>query len=284
MLWGGRLTDGESVQIPTAEHVHVFVALGSGALEQAGELGKAMPSASPMSAPLTFTAGAEGAELLVWATEYDDRPTQRTDRSTGRARRSSTCKPREHAPARRPRAACTTSPTSAATSSGPSGSTTASSASRSSRCSRTATTRGRRTSSSTSATATASPTSTCPGLDLGEYAEVLGGHHHLAISMERGAVGGDQGPPRRSGHRVRPRRRLVAVLPRPRRRTARADQRSAAARCTASPSADRGHSARLSSCRRGSMRRTIAAMELHFATVWESIADADRRRHRPGAR
>jgi len=24
-----------------------------------------------------------------------------------------------------------------------------------------------------------------PGLDLGEYAEVLGGHHHLAISMER---------------------------------------------------------------------------------------------------
>jgi catechol 2,3-dioxygenase-like lactoylglutathione lyase family enzyme len=25
-----------------------------------------------------------------------------------------------------------------------------------------------------------------PGLDLGEYAEVLGGHHHLAISMERG--------------------------------------------------------------------------------------------------
>jgi catechol 2,3-dioxygenase-like lactoylglutathione lyase family enzyme len=25
-----------------------------------------------------------------------------------------------------------------------------------------------------------------PGLGLGEYAEVLGGHHHLAISMERG--------------------------------------------------------------------------------------------------
>jgi catechol 2,3-dioxygenase-like lactoylglutathione lyase family enzyme len=25
-----------------------------------------------------------------------------------------------------------------------------------------------------------------PGLDLGPYIEVLGGHHHLAISMERG--------------------------------------------------------------------------------------------------
>ena len=69
VLWGGRLTDGESVQLPTAEHVHVFVALGSGALEQAGDLASGDAVRITGAAPLRFTAGPEGAELLVWATE-----------------------------------------------------------------------------------------------------------------------------------------------------------------------------------------------------------------------
>jgi redox-sensitive bicupin YhaK (pirin superfamily) len=69
VLWAGRLKDGESVQIPTAEHVHVFVALGSGAAEQAGDLIAGDAVRIMGSAPLRFTAGPEGAELLVWATE-----------------------------------------------------------------------------------------------------------------------------------------------------------------------------------------------------------------------
>ena len=59
------------------------------------------------------------------------------------------------------------------------------SSSRSPSCSRTGTTRARPTSSSTSATATRFAFFDLPGLDLGPYAEVLGGLHHLAISVER---------------------------------------------------------------------------------------------------
>lgn len=46
------------------------------------------------------------------------------------------------------------------------------------------TTPGRRTSSSTSVTATSWPSSNFPGLDVGPYQEVLGGLHHIAISVE----------------------------------------------------------------------------------------------------
>ena len=56
--------------------------------------------------------------------------------------------------------------------------------SRSPSCSRTGTTRDRRTSSSTSATGTALAFFDFPDLDVGDYAEVLGGLHHLAISVE----------------------------------------------------------------------------------------------------
>ena len=85
---------------------------------------------------------------------------------------------------RRRLAACTTSRCCRPTSSEPSASTRTCSSSRSPTCSRTATTRARRTSSSTSATATRSPSSTCPGSTSGRIAEVLGGLHHLAISVE----------------------------------------------------------------------------------------------------
>ena len=43
------------------------VALGSGAMEQAGELSQGDAVRITGSAPLRFTAGPEGAELLVWA-------------------------------------------------------------------------------------------------------------------------------------------------------------------------------------------------------------------------
>ena len=54
-----------------------------------------------------------------------------------------------------------------------------------------------------------------PGLDLGDYAEVLGGLHHLAISV-----------PPRGGRRGDPPDRHVAVLRRSRRRSHRAHLRS----------------------------------------------------------
>ena len=64
-----------------------------------------------------------------------------------------------------------------------------------------------------------------PDLGLGPYAEVLGGFHHLAISVDRGAVGCRPRPPRGSGHSDADRERDLPVLLRPRRRAARADRR-----------------------------------------------------------
>ena len=52
-----------------------------------------------------------------------------------------------------------------------------------------------------------------PGLDLGDYAEVLGGLHHLAISVDARDVGALEGEARRRRREVRPHQRLVAVLP-----------------------------------------------------------------------
>ena len=69
VLWGGRLSAGESAVVPAAPFVHVFVALGSGALEQAGDLAQGDAVRLSDSSELRFTAGPEGAELLVWATE-----------------------------------------------------------------------------------------------------------------------------------------------------------------------------------------------------------------------
>ncbi len=69
VLWGGRLSAGESAAVPAAPFVHVFVALGSGALEHAGELAQGDAVRLTDSSELRFTAGPEGAELLVWATE-----------------------------------------------------------------------------------------------------------------------------------------------------------------------------------------------------------------------
>jgi hypothetical protein len=68
VLWGGRLPAGTTVDVPTDEHVHVFVALGDGSLDNDTALstGDGVRITGPQA--LRFTAGADGAELLVWAT------------------------------------------------------------------------------------------------------------------------------------------------------------------------------------------------------------------------
>ena len=66
-----------------------------------------------------------------------------------------------------------------------------------------------------------------PGLDLGDYAEVLGGLHHLAISVEPARWQHLKEKLDAAGVPVRGDERGVALLPRPRRRAPRADLRPA---------------------------------------------------------
>ena len=69
VLWGGRLAAGETVFVPEAAHVHVFVATGSGELDGAGALSAGDAARLTHAGTPGFTAGPEGAELSVWATE-----------------------------------------------------------------------------------------------------------------------------------------------------------------------------------------------------------------------
>ena len=68
VLWGARLPAGGSVELPTDPHVHLFVALGGGTLDATGELGQGDAVRLTDPDTTTFTAGDDGAELLVWAT------------------------------------------------------------------------------------------------------------------------------------------------------------------------------------------------------------------------
>jgi quercetin 2,3-dioxygenase len=73
VLWAGRLAAGEAVLLPDAPHVHVFVACGGGVLDTGGLAGagqlfegdsvRLVAAGTPL-----FTAGRDGAELLVWET------------------------------------------------------------------------------------------------------------------------------------------------------------------------------------------------------------------------
>ncbi|MEO1063953.1 MAG: pirin family protein [Actinomycetota bacterium] len=69
VLWGGRLGDGEIVRVPDAPHTHVFVARGSAELEGAGALGQGDAVRLTGAGDPSLTAGAEGAEVLIWATD-----------------------------------------------------------------------------------------------------------------------------------------------------------------------------------------------------------------------
>jgi redox-sensitive bicupin YhaK (pirin superfamily) len=67
VLWGGRLQPGESVKVPAAPFIHLFVAKGSIHLENVGPLQKGD------SVRLTAVGGQQlaadvttGAEILIW--------------------------------------------------------------------------------------------------------------------------------------------------------------------------------------------------------------------------
>jgi quercetin 2,3-dioxygenase len=61
-----RLSPRQSVQLPSAPYVHLFVAQGTGSLEGAGDLGTADAARLTGADGLRVSAGPEGAEILVW--------------------------------------------------------------------------------------------------------------------------------------------------------------------------------------------------------------------------
>ncbi len=67
VLWGGRLEPGAVVSAPEAPHTHVFVARGSANYDdlvlQQGDAVRATAAGAR-----ELTAGADGVELLIWAT------------------------------------------------------------------------------------------------------------------------------------------------------------------------------------------------------------------------
>ncbi len=68
VLWGGRLSPGETVTVPDDRHVHVFVPRGSAELEGAGRLSTGDAVRLTGAGSPSLTAGADGAEVLIWAT------------------------------------------------------------------------------------------------------------------------------------------------------------------------------------------------------------------------
>jgi redox-sensitive bicupin YhaK (pirin superfamily) len=68
VLWGGRLQPGEAVAVPDDRHVHVFVPRGGAALEGAGPLDEGDAARLTDEGARELTAGAHGAEVLIWAT------------------------------------------------------------------------------------------------------------------------------------------------------------------------------------------------------------------------
>jgi redox-sensitive bicupin YhaK (pirin superfamily) len=66
VLWAGRLRAGETVKLPDAPFVHVYVAENDVELERAGGLGAGDAARLSYAGPLTVTAGESGAEVLVW--------------------------------------------------------------------------------------------------------------------------------------------------------------------------------------------------------------------------
>jgi redox-sensitive bicupin YhaK (pirin superfamily) len=67
-LCAGRLRSGEVVAVPDDRHVHVFVAAGAAALEGAGDLAAGDAVRLTAAGSPRLTAGADGAEVLVWQT------------------------------------------------------------------------------------------------------------------------------------------------------------------------------------------------------------------------
>lgn len=67
VLWGGRLKPGETVRLPDARFVHVFIALGAATLEGAGELKQGDSVRLTSVGSPTLKADAKtGSEVLIW--------------------------------------------------------------------------------------------------------------------------------------------------------------------------------------------------------------------------
>ena len=69
VLWGGRLGSGQTVTVPDAPYVHVFVAKGSARLEGAGLLNVGDETRLTRGGGRSLTAEPAGAEILIWATD-----------------------------------------------------------------------------------------------------------------------------------------------------------------------------------------------------------------------
>jgi len=76
VLYGARPAPGQSVAVPAGAHVHLFVALGSGQLAGSDDILAGQGSLHTGDAvrltdtrELTFTAGPDGAEMLIWVTD-----------------------------------------------------------------------------------------------------------------------------------------------------------------------------------------------------------------------
>jgi quercetin 2,3-dioxygenase len=68
VLWGGRLKPGETVSVPDGRNVHLFVATGDVSLEGAGFLDEGDAVRLQGAGAPKMTAGASGAETLIWVT------------------------------------------------------------------------------------------------------------------------------------------------------------------------------------------------------------------------
>lgn len=69
VLWGGRLASGETVLVPDAPYVHVFVAKGSAVLEEAGRLERGDEARLTAAGGRKLVAEGDGAEVLIWETD-----------------------------------------------------------------------------------------------------------------------------------------------------------------------------------------------------------------------
>ena len=68
VMYAGRLRSGETVEIPEAPHVHVFVGLGAATFDGVEPLVEGDAIRLTNEGTHSISAGSEGAELIVWAT------------------------------------------------------------------------------------------------------------------------------------------------------------------------------------------------------------------------
>ena len=69
VLWGGRLSSGETVTVPDAPYVHVFVAKGAARLQEAGMLDEGDEARLTGAGSRSLIAESNGAEILIWETD-----------------------------------------------------------------------------------------------------------------------------------------------------------------------------------------------------------------------